>query len=121
MVELEQLCAPAEHGEVHAVPVQLHLHSMSRHLLLQKGRPLPLLTDAGNATLNGVTTVSNSGGYCCSALHCLLLLKLDSLPLPITHGPGIPIVDRNFTTAAFILAATLAGAVTLAAAALCPN
>jgi hypothetical protein len=36
-------------------------------------------------------------------LHRLLLLKLDSLPLPIAHGPGIPIVNGNFTTSAFML------------------
>jgi hypothetical protein len=87
---------------------------MSRNLLLQKRQLLSLLTAASNAALDSAAAISGSGSYCCSAFHCLLLLRLDSLLLPIAHGPGIPIVDGNFTTSAFILAVTLADAITAA-------
>ena len=79
VVELEQLLAPAEHQEDHNVTVQLHCHSITRNILLQKGQPLPLLTTASG----------------CGTLHCLLLLKLDSLPLPIAHAPSNPILTSS--------------------------
>jgi len=101
VVELEQLLAAAEQREVHAVTVRTHLHGVPRHLLLQEGRPLPLLTAARS----------------CSAPHRLLLLKLDSLPSPIAHAFGSPILDGAVAASAIILVATLIGAVTLAAAA----
>ena len=79
VVELEQLLAPAERQEVQNVMVQLRCHSVPCHILLQKGQPLPLLTTASG----------------CGTLHCLLLLKLDSLPLPIAHAPSNPILTLS--------------------------